>query len=249
MKQLVRMCRRAVVLACVFLSACQVTLNGVSLEKSRLTAAQRVVVVSLVGDLMTLESSVPSLASQSILEWQFDRLIESRVEQSIARVYGVNATLSNVPREGLYVLYRENYAARAERFDWEGVAPKFVRIAESARADFVFVIHKDDFIVDSPRVTRRGLGLYSFRGSCIPYANLSITVLEGRSGKPIAGSNVYLRSSVGGKPVKLEREVRSDLCSVRLSSLSQEQVSYVRAELDRLVGVQVIDDSVLRLAE
>lgn len=238
---------------CTGRSACGTTLEGSRLSKQQVSASKRVAVVSIAGETLYYhKQGVFSGDHQAIdiAAWGLDQFYAQQVASSLSKSLSVESTVySGTLRDSIRRVYVDDAILIANRFDWSLVANDIRAIARESDADVVAVLMKDAFqdALAKTKYMVRGFGVTGARGGmCAAYAHLTLTLIDVKSGEPLAGANVYATDS-NGKWVSGRVRIPEELCEQQLKDLTPQQLAFLKRLFYSMVSNATMQQTTDRL--
>ncbi|MCA1325405.1 hypothetical protein [Herbaspirillum sp. alder98] len=237
----------------VLLSACQVTMNGVTLTNDQLKKTKRIVVVSVAANTVTFYQQLPRVIqnAKDVSSWQLDRYYADRFADAISKTLGIAAVAyQGELTSGLGKVYAPDAFLRADRFNWAAIKDPVKAIADETGADLVVLLLKDEFQDPTARFQFlvSGLGVSGNRFSCVAFAHLTLVALDPAGTAPVAGANVYLTGS-DGRPAKSVLQAPVEACADNHEPLPPAIEQKLRETYVRLLSDQVVRQTSSRLVQ
>ena len=237
----------------IVLASCGTTFNGVTLSEARLKQTKRIAVIALTGDTVTYQRQgfvKGEFRAMDVPSWDLDNLHASRFANEMTASLGVQAVAYRGPRHETLKrsIYAANPALRRDRFDWKAAEQDLRAVAIETDADLIALVLREGFN-DELATTQfpvAGFGFTGGRGSCAAFANLTVMIVDASRIEPIAGANVFKRSS-DGKILSGRRGLPLELCENEATDLSPTQVEILRRTLLTIVDPNTIQQTTKRL--
>lgn len=232
---------------------CGTTLEGSKLSKQQVSASKRVAVVSIAGETLYYHQQgffSSDYQAIDIAAWDLDQFYAQQVASSLSKSLSVESTVYSGPlRDSIRRVYVDDAILIANRFDWSLVANDIRAIARESDADVVAVLMKDGFqdVLAKTKFMVRGFGVTGARrGMCAAYAHLTLTLIDIKSGEPLAGANVYATDSKG-KWVSGRVLIPEELCEQQLKDLTPQQLAFLKRLFYSMVSNATMQQTTDRL--
>jgi hypothetical protein len=226
-------------------------MNGITLKQDQLTD-KRIAVVSLVGNSLSYKSqrfinSVDKAVTTP--SWDLDGVFAWRLADALTSTLNVPTSVyAGSLNAKLMRIYVDHPIAVAYRFDWGAVADDFKAIARENHADFVAVLMREEYqdLTAMSQFFVKGLGVAYGQRVCSAFANLTLTVIDGNTGQPVAGANVYA-AMPNGRVLSHQVEIPMEFCDQQLQGLSEQQWDFLHRLYLALVNPAMLRQTAGRL--